>query len=267
MKNNRKGFTLVELLAVIVILAILMVSAGAGVMATMNNSKVNTFKNELLTAIDGAQNMYSELSMSTSDSNKFIKSNTGDTGTGKATYAGMCVTLSGLVNNGYLDKDLGNYGGVILIEVPYDGGATKYTIWAHNSTYGVNGFEKNVVNKLKFNKKNNTAKSDGDKEATAYNGGGIGVITELTGIKSLAKEAMGIDGDDEPVGVMEKETDCDTDENKTKATCNGKSIVIVEVSGVPFTSAIVLVILFTGTVIRLLTGVYVVPPVVILALL
>ena len=32
MKKNIKGFTLVELLAVIVILAILMVSAGAGVM-------------------------------------------------------------------------------------------------------------------------------------------------------------------------------------------------------------------------------------------
>ena len=40
---NKKGFTLVELLAVIVILAILMVSAGAGVMSTMNNSKINTY--------------------------------------------------------------------------------------------------------------------------------------------------------------------------------------------------------------------------------
>ena len=62
-KNNRRGFTLVELLAVIVILAILMVSAGAGVMTTMNNSKINTFKNEVLTAVNSAENMYSQISM------------------------------------------------------------------------------------------------------------------------------------------------------------------------------------------------------------
>ena len=64
MKNNRKGFTLVELLAVIVILAILMVSAGAGVMSTMNNSKINTFKNEALQAVNSAEDMYSDISMS-----------------------------------------------------------------------------------------------------------------------------------------------------------------------------------------------------------
>ncbi len=220
MNNNRKGFTLVELLAVIVILAILMVSAGAGVMATMNNSKVNTFKNELLTAIDSAQNMYSELSMSTSDSNKFIKSNTGT-----AEYAGMCVTLSGLVNNGYLDKDLGNYGGVILIEVPYDGGGTKYTIWATNNTYGVNGFEKNVINKLKFNKKNNSEKSDSNKTAGVANGGGIGVMTVLTGIDAMIANAQGTS----TRGAQVKPTNCPEDNSGTNTgdpKCNNKVITI-----------------------------------------
>ena len=61
MKNNRKGFTLVELLAVIVILAILMVSAGAAVMSTLNNARVNTFKNEALSAISVADNLYTEI--------------------------------------------------------------------------------------------------------------------------------------------------------------------------------------------------------------
>lgn len=166
---NRKGFTLVELLAVIVILAILMVSAGAGVMATMNNSKVNTFKNEALTAIDGAKNMYSEISMNMQNSSEFLKASE------NSDYAGMCVTLSGLVNNGYLDKDIITYGGVILVEVPYDGGETLYNIWMHNSQYGINGIEKNYINKLKFKKDNNTG-------ATDPNGGGLGIVTELKGI-------------------------------------------------------------------------------------
>ena len=182
-KRNVKGFTLVELLAVIVILAILMVSAGAGVMSTMNNSKINTFKNEILTAINSAEDMYSEISMSTQDYGKFVQSNlTGPTTGGPGTHSGMCVTFSGLVNNGYLNKDVNTYGGLILVEVPYDGGATKYMVWAHNSTYGIAGVEKNNINKLKFNKKNNdgvpttiTSTTNG-AYASSYTGE-VGVLT------------------------------------------------------------------------------------------
>ena len=178
MNSNRKGFTLVELLAVIVILAILMVSAGAGVMATMNNSKINTFKNEVLTMINSAKDMYSEVSMNMQNSSDFFKSADGDND-----YSAMCVTLSGLVNNGYLDKDINTYGGVILVEVPYDGGETKYTAWVHNSVYGVNGIEKNQINKLKFNKKNNTG-------ADSTNGGEVGIVTNLNGIYKYVNNAM-----------------------------------------------------------------------------
>ena len=212
MKNNRKGFTLVELLAVIVILAILMVSAGAGVMATMNNSKVNTFKNEVLTFIDGANKMYSEVSMSTDDANKFIVSNTcqGESGVtaelgyrpkaqgcALATNSAMCVSLSGLVNNGYVDKELTNYAGAVLVEVPYDGGATKYMIWAHNSVYGVNGIEKSHINKLKFNKTNNdsvdvTDGTTADNGVKKINGGSEGIITDREGIEAFLTGVYGV---------------------------------------------------------------------------
>ena len=194
MKNNRKGFTLVELLAVIVILAILMVSAGAGVMATMNNSKVNTFKNEVLAAVNAAQNMYSEISMNMDNASNFLKSDE------SSEYQALCVTLNGLVNNGYLDKDINTYGGVILVEVPFDGGQTKYMAWMHNSQYGVNGIEKNKINGLKFKKENNTASNGatnattglvagGTDAATNVNGGGVGVVTKLVGIFKLVSEA------------------------------------------------------------------------------
>lgn len=177
-RKNSKGFTLVELLAVIVILAILMVSAGAGVMATMNNSKVNTFKNEALTAVNAASNMYSTVSMDAELSAKYIVSS--DDGN----YAGMCVTLSGLVSNGFLDKDIKTYGGVILVEVPYSGGETKYEVWMHNSQYGINGIEKSRINKLKMNGAFNSG-------ATNKDGGGEGIVTTLGGLNSVVTKAYG----------------------------------------------------------------------------
>lgn len=178
--NNRKGFTLVELLAVIVILAILMVAAGSAVMSTMNNAKVNTFKNEALSAINMATNMYTEISMSADDSGAYLV-NSED-----SKYKGMCVTLQGLVNNGYLDKDLhsGATYGTIIVEVPFDGGATKYSIWTSDGTYGIQGYEKNQISKLKFKSSNNDTAN-----LETYTTGGTGVITKLNGIKRINSAA------------------------------------------------------------------------------
>ena len=177
MKNNKKGFTLVELLAVIVILAILMVAAGSAVMSTMNNAKVNTFKNEALSAINMATNMYTEISMNSDDAGTYLV-NSED-----AKYKGMCVTLQGLVNNGYLEKDLhdGTTYGTIIVEVPFDGGATKYSIWTSDGTYGIQGYEKNQISKLKFTSANNNVVGD----SLDYLIGGSGVVTKLNGIKAL----------------------------------------------------------------------------------
>ena len=46
MKLNKKGFTLVELLAVIVVLALLMVVAASSIGSALENSKKNTLKTE-----------------------------------------------------------------------------------------------------------------------------------------------------------------------------------------------------------------------------
>ena len=198
-KNNRRGFTLVELLAVIVILAILMVSAGAGVMATMNNSKINTFKNEVLQVANAASNAYSDISMNsdTAVSNNMLV--TSDDGA----YQGMCITLSGLVNNGFLEKDLTAYGGVVLVEVPYNGGKTVYNIWMHNNQYGVDGLEKDIVNKMKFDNNMNAtstifgttlytyAGASKSTSATGGKGNGKGIVTTLQGIRNIVKKTNG----------------------------------------------------------------------------
>ena len=197
----KKGFTLVELLAVIVILAILMVSAGAGVTTVMNNSKMNTFKNEVLTFMNGAETVYSEVSMTPSLYSYIKKSNSG-------THGAMCITLAGLVANGAIEKDISTYAGVIILEVPYDGGKIKTTVWVHNSQYGINGIEKQYINRLKFKKNNNTEgfkNKDTVVTASAISGGPIGLVTKLDGIKKMIKNAYGSDTAlGRPSGLVDK---------------------------------------------------------------
>ena len=57
-KRNNKGFTLVELLAVIVILAIIMVIAIPSVLTTMKTAKMKSFKEYALKASNKAQETY-----------------------------------------------------------------------------------------------------------------------------------------------------------------------------------------------------------------
>ena len=57
-KTNKKGFTLVELLAVIVILAVLILIALPNVMSIMNNARNNAFKDEAAAFISAAENQY-----------------------------------------------------------------------------------------------------------------------------------------------------------------------------------------------------------------
>ena len=52
---KRKGFTLVELLAVIVILAIILLIAVLSIMGVVNRAKKDAFKNDLISVIKATQ--------------------------------------------------------------------------------------------------------------------------------------------------------------------------------------------------------------------
>ena len=190
MKHN-KGFTLTELLAVIVILAILMTSAGAAIISTVNKSKINTFKNEVVTMMDSAEHMYSEIAMTPAYYAKYVRQDN------SKTAVAICVTLPGLVNNGYLEKDIRAYAGVFVVEVPNNGGESSVTAWVHNSQYGVNGLEKKMINRSRFKTSNNTEhfrQSGGPRtncNASEKSCGPIGIVTNLEGLKKVIKNAYG----------------------------------------------------------------------------
>lgn len=58
LKKNKKGFTLVELLAVIVILAVLIVIAMPSVLQIMENSRRSAFETEVKSYLKAAQTQY-----------------------------------------------------------------------------------------------------------------------------------------------------------------------------------------------------------------
>ncbi len=118
--NNTNGFTLVELLAVIVVLAIVMVIAVNAVMPTLQDSKTNIFAIEANGAIESAQSYYM---------------NGGATGNADRvlpTSGTRCVKIKTLVDEGLSDLDPTNYDGYVTV--------TKkdklylYKVWIHHAT-------------------------------------------------------------------------------------------------------------------------------------
>ena len=130
--KNKKGFTLIELLAVIVVLAIVTVIASSSILPYMANAGKDAFTTEANTAIDGASNAMSLISLGNAGNNYTLKSNDD----GSKTY---CFTLDNLKALSLWDKDDSNYGGQVVVSVPASGYAYTYTVTMHNKDYYVTG--------------------------------------------------------------------------------------------------------------------------------
>ena len=116
--KNKKGFTLVELLAVIVVLAIIILVAMPSVMNSMEKARKNAFATEANEIIRIAQTAYADAVMEGKSGNKF------------------CVPYSYLKNKGFIEKNSGTYQGSVLIEINPNG-KTEYTIWLSNENYTI----------------------------------------------------------------------------------------------------------------------------------
>ena len=115
--KNGKGFTLVELLAVIVILALLVLVATPAVTSIMQKSQKNAFKSEVLSLVNVMETAYTEKSAAGATAFKKDTAVHNITVGGKG-YKYFCMTLKNLVDGQYIKKDVTNYKGFIAMFVP-----------------------------------------------------------------------------------------------------------------------------------------------------
>ena len=116
--KNKKGFTLVELLAVIVILAVIILIASSNVGTMMTNARKNALAIEGNTLITAAKNAYQMAIL-----------NAEVTGTEQ-----VCFALSSLKSSGYFEKADSKYKGSVLLK-PDAKGVITYKFWISNGSY------------------------------------------------------------------------------------------------------------------------------------
>jgi len=116
MKNlNKNGFTLVELLSVIVILSVVVLIATNAVVPMMSGAKKQVLATEANKFIAAAKTLYV---------------NQGITGT-------KCYSYDEIINSGIIEKNDETYSGSFLIEE--NSGKYTYKIWLANGTNMVDG--------------------------------------------------------------------------------------------------------------------------------
>ncbi len=126
--KNKKGFTLVELLAVIVILAVLVLLAVPSVIKMMDNSKKNSFVVEAENIIGGAKLAYADSLLNSSS----VTATTVTVSINSVPVTGKCFSIANLAN--YLDKKFKPTAeGSVLV----DAANNKNYIWYYDETYSV----------------------------------------------------------------------------------------------------------------------------------
>ncbi len=115
-KINKKGFTLVELLSVIVILSVVVLIATNAVIPAMNSAKKQVLSEEANIIIPIAETIYTQKG-----------------------YSGTkCISYEEIKNSNLLEKSDPNYTGSVKINVDENGSKTTQ-IWLSNGTYAISG--------------------------------------------------------------------------------------------------------------------------------
>lgn len=119
-KLNKKGFTLVELLAVIVILAVVMIIAATAMGSVISDTTRSSFAKEGMMAIDAAKYAFQV---------EQLKPSSGITAT-----KNICMDIEWLNTKGYYSKGSAEgYKGAVLIT--YSSGKYEQHVWLSNGTY------------------------------------------------------------------------------------------------------------------------------------
>ena len=120
--KNRKGFTLVELLAVIVVLAIIILIAMPAVLSAMEKARKNALKTEASEIVKVAQTAYTALAMEN-----------------KISGTKYCFSIKYLADNKFMEKTINTNTdhGSVLITLQND--RVDYKVWLSNGSYYING--------------------------------------------------------------------------------------------------------------------------------
>ena len=127
MRNNKKGFTLVELLAVIVILAVVMLVGITSIGPLMANSRKSALRSDGLDLMNAAKTAYQAEALKTSQA--------------FTATATVCMPLEWLKKEGYTENKQ-DYKGSVL--VTYASGQYSYKYWIANGTYAFLGADENT---------------------------------------------------------------------------------------------------------------------------
>ena len=107
---NNKGFTLVELLAVIVVLGIVTVIGTTTVLPLMSESREKAFRTEATNVLKSAENVKDLVAL-----NQITLPATSCNNTTK-----MCVTIDDLIDLGYYKGNKDNYSGTVTLNKTND---------------------------------------------------------------------------------------------------------------------------------------------------
>ncbi len=128
---NKKGFTLVELLAVIVILAVIILIATNSVLSQMDTARKNALAIEGNTLINAAKNAYQSAILE------------GDITTGAACFDLQYLYKEGLFSKGSTDK----YTGSVLVSPDSTGKKVTYKFWISNGSFVIDGKDAGATGK------------------------------------------------------------------------------------------------------------------------
>ena len=152
--NNNHGFTLVELLAVIVVLAIVMLLAVQAVLPQMEKARRQTLALDAQTAIEAANTYLMNKSLSDPDN-------------GFPTSGSKCIDLQTLINEGYFTAKGGTYVGSVQVTKQSSNSNYLFKVWLKKDNLVVAGAgSDNSINK-KIEAKDND--DDSGNDVKTYN--------------------------------------------------------------------------------------------------
>lgn len=140
-KNKLENVKL-EILFMIVLLAIVLLAGIAIFGYSTKNKKIDNFKDDAISILSVAKNVYPALEKSGNQSN-IITSEDG-------TSTSVCITISGLQENEYLTKEYKDWSGYVVVEK--QNGNYTYTLWGTNNKYVLNGYSLEEIENATINK-------------------------------------------------------------------------------------------------------------------